>query len=183
MSQHETKLWALRAAGAFRSPKYYSARRRTLTKPLMLVSPEGLLEELRALAYICLKTNRALIVPNVLVGIGLDTPGQPTFDSCRSFVLREGTSVADTVFCRQIVRYLQLLGRRETARKRRESRARRNDGRLSASAAKRSTAAIVPRRTSQVDLLERNNHQAPRVHGERYWPGFRVLFSEVADLR
>ena len=66
-----TKLHALRASNAFwHMGGYYDQQRRTLTKPLMALSRRALREELRSLAFLALATNRTLIVPNVLIGVG-----------------------------------------------------------------------------------------------------------------
>jgi len=54
------------AANAFWNPFYYHPLRRTLTKPLLFLSPGQLLQELRALLYLAAASNRSLILPNVL---------------------------------------------------------------------------------------------------------------------
>ena len=73
-----TNLNALRASNAFwHFGGYYDPQRRTLTKPLMALSKRALREELRALAWLALATNRSLIVPNVLIGVGTNVQGQP----------------------------------------------------------------------------------------------------------
>jgi len=71
-----SKLHALKAANAFWADEYYAPTKKTLTKPLMLrTSVQDLLDEVRALAYVALRTNRSLIIPNILLGTGLDLPG------------------------------------------------------------------------------------------------------------
>mmetsp|Transcript_29431 Transcript_29431/g.49682 ORF Transcript_29431/g.49682 Transcript_29431/m.49682 type:complete len:466 (-) Transcript_29431:695-2092(-) len=74
-----SKLYALKAVNAFwNSAGYYMPSKRTLTKPLMIhESREQLLDEVKALMYIALKTKRSLIIPNILIGVGLDRPGGP----------------------------------------------------------------------------------------------------------
>jgi hypothetical protein len=81
-----TKLLALKAVNAFWDIRYYNPSERTLTKPLMLVtSVADLRMELRALAYLALKTNRSLIIPNVLIGAGSGIRGKDASRSaCRS---------------------------------------------------------------------------------------------------
>lgn len=63
-----TKLLGLKSCGAFNNPHYYNPARRTITKPLMALSRRQLAEELDALAFLALHSNRSLIVPNVLIG-------------------------------------------------------------------------------------------------------------------
>lgn len=63
-----TKLLGLKASNAFWNPRYYDPRRRTLTKPLMVLSRRQLLHELQTLAFLAVRSNRTLIVPNVLIG-------------------------------------------------------------------------------------------------------------------
>lgn len=51
---------------------YYDPLRRTITKPLMVLSKRQLREELSVLAYLAMASNRTLIVPNILVGNDLE---------------------------------------------------------------------------------------------------------------
>ncbi len=62
------KLQGLKASNAFYNPHYYNPLRRTLTKPLMMISKQSLREELRTLAHLSVLTNRSLLVPNLLLG-------------------------------------------------------------------------------------------------------------------
>eukprot|EP00603_Paraphysomonas_imperforata_P006984 CAMPEP_0114436028 /NCGR_PEP_ID=MMETSP0103-20121206/13198_1 /TAXON_ID=37642 ORGANISM="Paraphysomonas imperforata, Strain PA2" /NCGR_SAMPLE_ID=MMETSP0103 /ASSEMBLY_ACC=CAM_ASM_000201 /LENGTH=643 /DNA_ID=CAMNT_0001606199 /DNA_START=165 /DNA_END=2092 /DNA_ORIENTATION=+ len=72
-----SKLYALKAVNAFwNSAGYYMPSKKTLIKPLMVVESRAqLLDEMRALCYIAMKTKRSLIIPNILIGVGLDRPG------------------------------------------------------------------------------------------------------------
>jgi hypothetical protein len=65
-----SKLYALKAVNAFwNSAGYYMPTRKTLIKPLMVVESRAqLLDEMRALCYIAIKTKRSLIIPNILIG-------------------------------------------------------------------------------------------------------------------
>jgi len=80
----QTKLLALRAANAFYTPHYYDPNRRTLTKPIMFVSPESMYREIAALAFLAIRSNRTLIIPNILVGVGNpdEVLGQPLEIAC-----------------------------------------------------------------------------------------------------
>lgn len=51
--------------------KYYDPMRRTLTKPLMMLSRRQLRQEIISLAYLAVATNRTLILPNPLIGVGI----------------------------------------------------------------------------------------------------------------
>lgn len=77
-----SKLYALKAVNAFwNAAGYYRPLKKTLIKPLMVVSSrEQLLDEIRALCYIAAVTERSLIIPNILIGVGLDRPGGPKSD-------------------------------------------------------------------------------------------------------
>ena len=63
-----TKLLVMKAINAFYSPSYYDPQRRVITKPLMLITREALVQEIKSLAYLALLTNRSLILPNILIG-------------------------------------------------------------------------------------------------------------------
>lgn len=78
-----TKVQGLQASGAYWNIPYYQASRRTLTKPLIALSKRSLRLELQALAYLAIKTNRSLIIPNVLVGVGNNIKGQKTLEECK----------------------------------------------------------------------------------------------------
>ena len=52
----------------------------TLTNPLRALSKRALRLELQALAYLAIKTNRSLIIPNALVGVKSNVKGQKTFE-------------------------------------------------------------------------------------------------------
>mmetsp|Transcript_22413 Transcript_22413/g.30684 ORF Transcript_22413/g.30684 Transcript_22413/m.30684 type:complete len:292 (+) Transcript_22413:734-1609(+) len=64
--EQKAKVMGLKAANAFWNPFYYHPLRRTLTKPLLHLSDGQLLQELRALLYLAVASNRSLILPNVL---------------------------------------------------------------------------------------------------------------------
>ena len=64
-----TKLLVMKAINAFYSPSYYNPQRRVITKPLMFITKEALLQEIKSLAYLALLTNRSLLLPNILIGI------------------------------------------------------------------------------------------------------------------
>ncbi len=66
----------LKAANAFWNNNYYSNRRKTITKPIIFQSKRQLTRELLALYYIAMATNRSLIIPNVLIGVGKNIRGQ-----------------------------------------------------------------------------------------------------------
>lgn len=61
-----SKILGLKAANAFWNPYYYTANRRTLTKPLLYITEEQLRHEVRTLLYLAHVTNRSLIIPNIL---------------------------------------------------------------------------------------------------------------------
>ena len=63
-----TKLLVLKAINAFYSPSYYDPHRRVITKPLMFITRDSLLQEIKSLAYLALLTNRSLLLPNILIG-------------------------------------------------------------------------------------------------------------------
>ena len=50
----------------------------------MLLSKRTLRSELMALSYLATKTNRTLIVPNILIGVGSNIKGTLTKDQCQS---------------------------------------------------------------------------------------------------
>lgn len=63
-----TKLLVLKACNGFYSELYYDPLRRTLTKPLMYITRRGLMDEIRALSFLAIYSNRTLLLPNVLIG-------------------------------------------------------------------------------------------------------------------
>ena len=70
-----SKLLGLKAANAFWNVNYFTSPKRTLTKPLMTTNDlSELLREVRVLVYLAIKSNRSLIIPNVLIGSGLQVP-------------------------------------------------------------------------------------------------------------
>lgn len=64
--EQSTKVHGLRAAAAFWNPRHYDALTRTITKVLVYISEEQILEEVRALIYLAMRTNRHLIIPNII---------------------------------------------------------------------------------------------------------------------
>ena len=64
--EHSTKVMGLKATNAFWNPRYYDPLRPTLTKQIIYLSEEQLLEEMRSLVYIAMATKRAFIAPNLL---------------------------------------------------------------------------------------------------------------------
>lgn len=85
-----TKLLVIKAINAFYSPSYYDPRRMVITKPLMFISKEDLLDEIKSLAYLAIHTNRSLLLPNIMIGNTL------FFDSTTShYILGIGTSKID----------------------------------------------------------------------------------------
>ena len=91
-----TKLLVLKATNAHWNSKYYNPAQKTLTKPLMLVSQVALRSELAALTYLAMETNRTLIIPNVLIGIGSNVNGQPDFVKCR------GANLSKSFYCNNV---------------------------------------------------------------------------------
>lgn len=63
-----TKLFALKAVNAFWTKGYHNPSRRTITKPILFVSPPKLRDELASLAYLASRTNRSMIIPNIFLG-------------------------------------------------------------------------------------------------------------------
>jgi hypothetical protein len=61
-----TKVLGLKAANAFWNPKYYDSVRPTLVKPLLFISQQQLIDEIRSLLWLALTTKRSLIIPNIL---------------------------------------------------------------------------------------------------------------------
>ena len=64
--EQKAKVMGLKAANAFWNPFYFDPHRRTLSKPLIYLDDSQLREEVQALLYLSLVTNRSLILPNVL---------------------------------------------------------------------------------------------------------------------
>lgn len=64
--EQKAKVLGLKAANAFWNPYYYTATRRTLTKPLVYITAQQLRNEVRSLIYLGYATNRSVILPNVL---------------------------------------------------------------------------------------------------------------------
>jgi len=64
--EQKSKIMGLKAANAFWNPKYYDPLRRTLTKKIIYTTPRTVIQEVRALAYLALRSNRTLIIPNLL---------------------------------------------------------------------------------------------------------------------
>jgi hypothetical protein len=64
--EQKTKIMGLKAANAFWNPKYYDPQRRTLTKKIIFTTPRTVLQEVRTLLYLAMRSNRTLIIPNLL---------------------------------------------------------------------------------------------------------------------
>lgn len=60
------KIMGLKAANAFWNPRYYHTQRRTLTKKIIYTFPRAVLQEVRTLVYLGIRTNRTIIIPNLL---------------------------------------------------------------------------------------------------------------------
>lgn len=56
----------LKAANAFWNPRYYDPLRRTITKQLLYIDSQSLLDEVRSLVWLAIVTERSLILPNIL---------------------------------------------------------------------------------------------------------------------
>jgi hypothetical protein len=93
------------ASNAYWNFAYYDPNRLTITKPLMALSGYQLRQELALLAYLAIATNRALIVPNVLVGVGVGVPGQLSGGSleCREMPYQR------SAYCKEIGDYRNTL--------------------------------------------------------------------------
>mmetsp|Transcript_15449 Transcript_15449/g.31226 ORF Transcript_15449/g.31226 Transcript_15449/m.31226 type:complete len:361 (+) Transcript_15449:2-1084(+) len=87
--EKSTKVMGLKAANAFWNPKYYDPLRRTITKQLIYINDEQLLDELRSLVWLALSTDRALIIPNIL---GSEEKGN-TFKAYQNQVMWPGFRV------------------------------------------------------------------------------------------
>jgi len=165
----QTKLLALKAANAFNNPFYYDPNRRTLTKPLMHVTPDMMYKEIATLTYIAIKTNRTLILPNVLLGSGArdEVLGQPSEEACggasggrpkekkvnnphfgdssmESEMATGQFDIKRSFFCRETTRRLLFYAYR---------------------------------------MLKQSPSHAVKVGHEWYWPGFRVINNELDALK
>jgi len=56
----------LKATNAFWNPRYYDRQHRTITKQLLYIDSDQLLDEVRSLIWLALQTKRSVIVPNIL---------------------------------------------------------------------------------------------------------------------
>jgi hypothetical protein len=124
--EENSKLRGLKASNAFWNSDYYSAEKRTLSKPLMFLSKRQLLDEIRTLVHLAKATRRSLIIPNVLIGVGADIGGGLAREQCAAMHW-------EPAYCKAI-RYPNWFA-------------------------------------------EHNHTHAPAYRGERYWPGWRVLFN------
>ena len=70
--EQKTKIMGLKAANAFWNPRYYNPQRRTLTKKILFTTPRTVLQEVRTLLYLALRSNRTLIIPNLLAATVTD---------------------------------------------------------------------------------------------------------------
>ena len=82
--ERSTKLLALKASNAFWNSLYYNPLRRTITKPLMFLSKQQLRMELISLQYLAIMTNRSLILPNILIGVGSNIKGELKKELCEN---------------------------------------------------------------------------------------------------
>ena len=64
--EKSTKVMGLKATNAFWNPRYYDPLHRTITKQLLYISSDQLLDEVRSLVWLALNTKRSLILPNIL---------------------------------------------------------------------------------------------------------------------
>jgi hypothetical protein len=64
--EKNTKVMGLKAASVFWNPKYYDANRRTITKQLLFVDANQLLDEIRSMIWLAVVLNRSFILPNIL---------------------------------------------------------------------------------------------------------------------
>jgi hypothetical protein len=77
-----TKFLVLKASNGYHSSPYYNPQRFTITKPLMFITRKSLLDEIKALSYIALVTNRSLLLPNILIGVGTETLQESLVNQC-----------------------------------------------------------------------------------------------------
>ena len=91
-----TKVKGLKAASAWWNPRYYNTQKLTLTKPLLFISPEQLLEEVRALAFLALSSGRSLIIPNILGSEALTEEGMLYNTSTSRALSSDGSVPAQT---------------------------------------------------------------------------------------
>lgn len=78
----------MKAANAFWNPRYYDPLTPTITKQLLYLSDDQLLDEVRSLVWLALTTERSLILPNIL---GDEKMG--VFDSYKGQVMWPGFRV------------------------------------------------------------------------------------------
>eukprot|EP01034_Spumella_vulgaris_P027166 gene27166-33849_t len=64
--EKSTKVMGLKATNSFWNPRYYDPLRLTLTKQILFLDDNQLLDEVRSLVWLALSTGRSLIVPNIL---------------------------------------------------------------------------------------------------------------------
>jgi hypothetical protein len=95
--ERQTKLLGLKASNSFWNAAYFDPDRRTITKPIMFLSLRALRQELYTLAYLAIKTNRTLIIPNVLIGVGSNIKGSLSANECKS------AEVARSPFCQEVL--------------------------------------------------------------------------------
>lgn len=82
------QVMGLKAANAFWNPRYYDPLTPTITKQLLYISDEQLLDEVRSLVWLALTTERSLILPNIL---GDEKMG--VFDSYKGQIMWPGFRV------------------------------------------------------------------------------------------
>lgn len=64
--EHTTKVLGMKATNSFWNPLYYDPLRPTITKQIIYVNDAQVLEEVRALLWLGMTTQRAVIIPNLL---------------------------------------------------------------------------------------------------------------------
>jgi len=64
--EQSTKVMGLKATNSFWHPKYYDPLRPTITKQILFISSDQVLDEVRSLIWLGIATNRAVITPNLL---------------------------------------------------------------------------------------------------------------------
>ena len=64
--EKSTKVMGLKASNAFWNPRYYDPLRPTLTKQILFLNENALLDEVRSLIWLAIITDRSVVVPNIL---------------------------------------------------------------------------------------------------------------------
>ena len=64
--EHVTKVYGLKTTNSYWNPLYYDKNTFTITKQILFITEEQVIEEIKSLVWVALTVGATLIIPNIL---------------------------------------------------------------------------------------------------------------------